>query len=449
MLVAMILMKKTTYLIALLAIIQLTSCGGGDDDQLQNSPKSNFRLVSIDYDKGANDSIENKYVYEYDHIGNKTKVENTNYTDDSLSITTINTFDGNGNLLTTADKYTNKDQPPILHLRTYSYSKSNKKVSEKYEDFKHGFYYLEKNGVLTTYNTASGEITSVNTFSTDNHGNKLRELIDTNNDGKTDKEINTSYNSNGKILTTITTDPRDIKRPRLFQEDRTYDSKGNVLTITSSQFSEDSVQHVTKYQYIYDSENNISTSTITYDSGEMDKKIYLWEKVIPVAYFGSDINWAGTGCKAGSISVVGANTASLSILFDSYEAGKGSTTGLNRVACSFSVPIKIPTGYKISLFTADWEGYVEGKGELSRKYFLAGQPYTPWKKNNYNKPDSDNFLVRDNINHDSLSSTCDGGAFNLRIDSQIKTIDENSYMTIDSSDLHNKIKLLLRFKSCK
>jgi len=99
----------------------------------------------------------------------------------------------------------------------------------------------------------------------------------------------------------------------------------------------------------------------------------------PAVYFKNPVNWAGTGCNAGSISVSGANTATLSVLFDKYDAGRDALSGLRRSACSFSVPIKVPRGFQISHLTADWEGYVEGRGQLSRKYFLAGRPYTEKK----------------------------------------------------------------------
>ncbi len=169
----------------------------------------------------------------------------------------------------------------------------------------------------------------------------------------------------------------------------------------------------------------------------------------PAVYFKNPINWAGTGCKAGTVSVSGANTATLSVLFDSYDAGKDSLSGLRRAACSFSVPIKVPRGFQISHLTADWEGYVEGRGQLSRKYFLAGSPYTSWKRNTYRKPRGGNFTKRDNILHASLATGCHGGVYNIRINSQIRAMGRNSYAAVDSADLKNRILLLLRFRPCR
>ena len=169
----------------------------------------------------------------------------------------------------------------------------------------------------------------------------------------------------------------------LFKELRTYDTQGNIISKNTSQPSKNTDKHLIKYQYTYDSNKNILTSSTIYNASSTDKtidkntdkRIYVWEEILPIAYFNNPINWAGTGCKAGSVSVSGAKTENLSILFDSYDAGKDAKSGLKRSACSFSIPIKIPTGYKISTLTADWEGYVEGIGELSRKYLLTGKPH--------------------------------------------------------------------------
>jgi hypothetical protein len=166
-------------------------------------------------------------------------------------------------------------------------------------------------------------------------------------------------------------------------------------------------------------------------------------------YFKNPIQFAGTGCPAGSIAIVGANTPTLSILFDQYDAGKDSTSGKSRTACSFAVPIKVPRGFQISHLTADWQGYVSGKGELKRKYFLAGEPYTGWKTNTHNSPSGGNFLDRDNILHASLATGCDGGQYNLRINSQIRALGGNSYAAVDSADLNNKILFMLKFKKCQ
>ncbi len=169
--------------------------------------------------------------------------------------------------------------------------------------------------------------------------------------------------------------------------------------------------------------------------------------------FKNPLGWAGTGCPAGSTSVTGVNSAELSVLFDSYDAGKNSLSGLKRAACSFSVPIKVPDGLQVSKLTVDWEGYVEGKAEFKRKYKLIGSgividpSYISWKRDNYNKPSGDNFTKRDTLIHGSAAG-CGGGVYKLRINSQIKAKTPNTYTAIDSADLTNRLIFRVWFQPC-
>lgn len=451
-------LQKSRYflilLLGLLTIIQLTACGGSKHPSKQIN--NNFRLVSIDYDEGTNGLIDNKFYYEYDIDGNNIKIENSDFNNKSLSFITTKAFDKNKKLIKKTDQLTHPkaNQTTLLRQWTYTYNQSGQKNSERYEDFKNNQYqyWLENKGVRTSY-SKSGEIISSNRFTSDDAGNKLRELVDSNQDGTADIEINSTYNHAGKLLTKTTSDLHNSSKPKLYHEFRSYDSNGNIVQKITSQPSKNTDKNITNYQYTYDAHQNILSSSTIYKTANkqtrIDKRLYVWEEVLPIAFFNSPINWAGTGCKAGSVSISGSNTASLSILFDNYDAGKNSKTGLTRSACSFSIPIKIPSGYKITHLTADWEGYVEGKGEISRKYFLSGQAHTAWLKNIYYKPEGDNFMIRDKINQAALSSSCNGGIFNLRVDSQLKIIGDESYAAIDSTDLHNKVQLSLQFRACQ
>jgi hypothetical protein len=169
--------------------------------------------------------------------------------------------------------------------------------------------------------------------------------------------------------------------------------------------------------------------------------------------FKNPIGWAGTGCPAGSTFVDGANTAQLQVLFDSYDAGKNSLSGLARSACSFSVPIQVPSGFQVSKLTADWEGYVQGKGQFKRKYKLIGSgividpSYISWKTNNYNHPSGNNFTKRDTLIHGSVAG-CGGGVYKLRINSQVRALNGNSYSAIDSADLTNRLIFRVQFQPC-
>lgn len=169
--------------------------------------------------------------------------------------------------------------------------------------------------------------------------------------------------------------------------------------------------------------------------------------------FQNPLGWAGTGCPAGSTYVDGANTAQLNILFDSYDAGKNALSGLSRSACSFVVPIKVPSGFQVSKLTADWEGYVKGSGQFKRKYKFIGSglvidpSYISWKTNNYNQPSGNTFTKRDTLVHGSVAG-CGGGVYKLRINSQVKANNGNSYAAIDSADLTNRLIFRIQFQPC-
>lgn len=166
-------------------------------------------------------------------------------------------------------------------------------------------------------------------------------------------------------------------------------------------------------------------------------------------YFKSPINFAGTGCKADSVAVTGENSTTLSILFDAYDAGKTSASGLRRTSCNFAVPVHVPQGYQVSVLKADWQGFAEGKTELRRKYFFAGHPNQPWSVSNFNDSNGINYLKTDGRIHRSLSFSKCGKDKILRINSSIRAKGKNSYIAVDTADLSNKVIFRVQWRRCK
>ncbi|MGV6808891.1 MAG: DUF4360 domain-containing protein [bacterium] len=165
-------------------------------------------------------------------------------------------------------------------------------------------------------------------------------------------------------------------------------------------------------------------------------------------YFKAPINFAGTGCPAGSVAVTGEFTDTLSILYDQFDAGKDSTSGKRRAACSFAVPVHVPQGYQVSVLTADWQGYAEGRAELKRKYFFAGEPHVPTQTNRINSHNGKDFLYRDARIHESLSFSKCGEDKILRINSSVKAKGGSSYIAVDTADLKNTVQFQLQWKRC-
>ena len=93
-------------------------------------------------------------------------------------------------------------------------------------------------------------------------------------------------------------------------------------------------------------------------------------------YFNGPVEFAGTGCGAGSYTVSNDVPNILTIQFSAYDAAyptDSAASGLQRSACSFTVPIHVPAGYQISTLSADWRVYGEGAVEFFREYFFAGE----------------------------------------------------------------------------
>lgn len=167
-------------------------------------------------------------------------------------------------------------------------------------------------------------------------------------------------------------------------------------------------------------------------------------------YFKSPIGFAGTGCPAGSISVMGENTDTLSVLFDSYDTGFDSKSGQQRRAsCNFAVPIQVPQGYQFSTLTADWQGFAQGSAQLKRKYFFAGQPDVPWLTDQFNNRSGAEFLKQDTLMHSTTTWSPCGATANLRINSNILSNGSASYIAVDTVDLKNKVEFHMQWRKCQ
>ncbi|MEZ5534291.1 MAG: DUF4360 domain-containing protein [Thiolinea sp.] len=166
-------------------------------------------------------------------------------------------------------------------------------------------------------------------------------------------------------------------------------------------------------------------------------------------YFKNPVGFAGTGCPAGSISVTGTNTSTLSVLFDSYDAGYDSASGQSRRAsCSFAVPVHVPQGFQVSTMTADWQGFAEGRSQLRRKYFFAGQPQQPWITSHFNSPNGTDYLRRDTLQHATLTWARCGRDVTLRLNSNVRARDRRSYIAVDTVDLQNRVRFHVQWRRC-
>ena len=170
----------------------------------------------------------------------------------------------------------------------------------------------------------------------------------------------------------------------------------------------------------------------------------------PPVYFKAPIQFNGTGCPSGSTSatVSGKNTNIIKIMFGQYDAAKptrNAASGMWRTACSFVVPVNVPSGYQVKL-TAEWRGYAEGRTKLHREYFFAGQ-----RGPSANSSPRGDYTLRDNLMHE-IWSPCGRGVVPMRINSSIRAISKASYIVMDQMDVkqqHGGVIFRLKWRTCR
>ncbi|MFM2319836.1 MAG: hypothetical protein RLZZ215_2457 [Pseudomonadota bacterium] len=151
---------------------------------------------------------------------------------------------------------------------------------------------------------------------------------------------------------------------------------------------------------------------------------------------------AGSGCPAGTTDfAITPDGQTLTILFDAYSADPGNQT------CNIAVPVHVPNGFQVSLMTADYRGFVEGKAELRRSYFFAGAT-GPSLVTPMSSPSGREYTQRDNLVTMSESFARCGQDVNLRINSRIRTKTNNSSISVDSLDLNNGMVFHLQYRKC-
>jgi Domain of unknown function (DUF4360) len=158
-------------------------------------------------------------------------------------------------------------------------------------------------------------------------------------------------------------------------------------------------------------------------------------------------SYGGNGCPGGSASVtVSPDGQELSILFDKFIA-LGNSARESRKSCNLSIPIKVPQGFQISLYDADYRGYVAPRttGELRSEYFFAGQR-GPVFSRVFNGETS--YNVRD-----SLATVADvwsrcGDSLNMRVNAAMAAKGQGM-ATVDSFDLaHRGLIYHIKYRGC-
>ena len=158
--------------------------------------------------------------------------------------------------------------------------------------------------------------------------------------------------------------------------------------------------------------------------------------------------YGGNGCPEGSAAVsVSPDGQELTILFDQFIA-VGNKASERRKSCNLSIPIKVPQGFQISLYDADYRGYVAPSttGRLRAEYFFAGQRGPVFSRTFRGEND---YNVRDQlVTFADVWSRC-GDSVNMRVNAAM-TANGQGMATVDSFDLaHRGLVYHVKYRQCR
>lgn len=158
--------------------------------------------------------------------------------------------------------------------------------------------------------------------------------------------------------------------------------------------------------------------------------------------------YGGSGCPDQSASVsVSPDGQELSILFDKFVT-LGNNPLESRKSCNLSIPIKVPQGFQISLYDADYRGYVAPAttATLRAEYFFAGNRGPVFSRTFRGETD---YNVRNTLaTVADVWSAC-GDSVNMRVNASMAARG-SGMATVDSFDLaHRGLVYHIKYRACR
>ena len=154
-------------------------------------------------------------------------------------------------------------------------------------------------------------------------------------------------------------------------------------------------------------------------------------------------SYGGSGCPANSASAtVSPDGQELSVIFDKFVAKNG------RKNCALTIPVKVPNGFQVSIYTMDYRGYVapQTTGQLSTDYFFAGQRTRPITRVLRGET---NYSERDTVATMADVWTKCSDSINMRVNAAMSASGKGD-ATIDSVDVaHAGLVYHLKYRACR
>jgi hypothetical protein len=166
----------------------------------------------------------------------------------------------------------------------------------------------------------------------------------------------------------------------------------------------------------------------------------------------------GNGCPAGSASAsVSPDGSSLSIIFDQFvtEAGPSSGRTLDRKSCNIAVPVRVPSGYSVSIIAVDYRGFVSlpsnAQATMQAEYFFAGAQGPRFVQNFRGKTDQ-NYTLNNRLGVQAMVWSPCGADVNLRVNASMMVRNsgyQDAMATVDSADFNAGIVYQIQMRSCR
>lgn len=170
-------------------------------------------------------------------------------------------------------------------------------------------------------------------------------------------------------------------------------------------------------------------------------------------------SYGGNGCPAGSASVsITPDGKTMSVLFDSFAAEAGSTTGrrIDRKSCNLRVPVRVPQGYSVALIGVDYRGFnaIPGNGaytEFRAEYFYAGSR-GPVFQQRFSGPRAENYAINNKLIATNLVwSECGKEVIfsvNAGATAMANAQMQQTMMIVDSADISAGILYQFQWRRC-